>query len=577
MDYNVTHNFNTLFTSTGENSYGTFYPTISEINIDQENTGNLTLIDVDKLLNEIFSPYPDKDEIPVLKITNENCFFNDIKIIPSHLSKSIFVDNIFNKCKNHDNNDNEYYCKICKKNICKECSNNCKNNAHNLINLKDYKMNAEINKTQIQKFLSKVINDSKKNNNPSYFSFIFVLIQAIIKKDYNNYFHYQNINECHSYLQIYEEIYNNSFLNILYAINEDINNKEKDYKIFGKTFVENNKNKIYLIINGIKFPLSETIKINDNDKLIKVILIKKSDKIIEDLSYMFCNCLSKSINIFEIEERTKFLENVTNISNMFKNCSYLTKMDLHFLHIFQKLNRIDSLFSGCEEITDIVNLTHLNTTYVTKMDRIFNSCNKLKKIDGIDKFDTNNVETFDEMFKDCSLLVSLPKDISKWKMGKAKSFKRMFKGCSKLIQLPDLSGWNKENVLKIENLKGMFDGCSALENLPDIGLWNVENVKTMKKMFKGCSSLMELPKNIVYWNVKNVRNMEKMFSGCEQLAIANLPDLKKWNLENLKKMDKMFFGCNFLINREKIKIDNIFNIKNIEPIYCEKILEKKKI
>ena len=67
MDYNVTHNFNTLFTSTGENSYGTFYPTISEINIDQENTGNLTLIGVDKLLNEIFSPYPDKDEIPVLK------------------------------------------------------------------------------------------------------------------------------------------------------------------------------------------------------------------------------------------------------------------------------------------------------------------------------------------------------------------------------------------------------------------------------------------------------------------------------------------------------------------------------
>ena len=64
-----------------------------------------------------------------------------------------------------------------------------------------------------------------------------------------------------------------------------------------------------------------------------------------------------------------------------------------------------------------------------------------------------------------------------------------------------------------------------------------------------------------------------MFSGCESLAIANL---KEWNLENLKTMDKMFFGCSFLI-REKIKIDNIFNIKNIEPIYCEKILKKKKI
>ncbi len=578
MNYNVTNNIS-ISSSKEEKSFGTFYNTITEIASDEMNESSLTIEDIYKKLKKIFSPYPDKDEIPVLKIKNKICFLNDEKIIEPQLSESIFADNKFNKCKNHDNNDNEFFCEKCGKNICNKCSNNCKNNGHKLINLKDLKRDAEINKNQIQKFLSKILKilpGFQINNKPICFSWNIVVIKAIIGKDYNNYFHYKNINECHRYLGMNEKIYNDFFLSILHSVNRDIYDKEKDYKIFGQTFVENNKDKIYLLINGIKSDLVETIKINDNDKLLEITLLKKSDNIIDDLSFMFCNCKSKSILLYESEERIKILENVENVSSMFKNCSYLKNINLHFFHAFKKLKCIDSLFSGCEELVEISNLTHLNTISVTKMDRIFEFCKNIKDLEGIENFETDNVESFEEMFKDCVSLEGLPKKISEWNMGKAKCFKNMFKGCSALKQLPDIKGWIKENVGKVESLKGMFEGCSSLGQLPDIGLWKVENVKTMKKMFKGCSALIELPKNIVYWNVGKVRNMEKMFYGCHSLGIQNLPDFKNWNLENLEKMDKMFFDCFNLINREKVKFENLFTFKNNEKVSYKNILGKKK-
>ena len=569
-------NLTSLFYANREKTIENFYPqefTITDIMSESEIEGFFSSETIDEMLKKIFTPYPDKDEIPSLEIINEDCFFNKEKIIQSNLSMHIFNDGKFNECKKctdkNYKNENKYFCKKCRKNICEKCKTKCDNN--DLIDLEKLKIYVESQKNQIQKFLSKIVNDSKKDKKKISFPFVIALIKLIINKDYKNYFHYENINECHKYLSIYEKIYNNSFLNILFAVNEGINNKEKDYKIFGKAFVENNKDKIILRINNKISPLVEAIKIND-DKLIEVILIKDSNNLLEDLSYMFCNCKSKSIKISAIEKRETFLENVTNISKMFKDCSYLTEINLEFIHIFKKLKSIDSLFSGCEELTNISNISYLYTDSVTKMDRIFNLCKKLEQLDGIDYFVTKNVESFDEMFKDCSSLKELPKDISKWEMGKAKSLKGMFKGCSSLEELPNIDKWEFE---KVESLKRMFKGCSSLKNLPAIGSWNVEKVESLKEMFKDCSFLTELPINIVNWKVVSVKNMKKMFSGCTNLGISNLPNLKEWELENLKTMDKMFYGCSYLITREKAKIENIFKFNNIETIFYHKVLTLK--
>ena len=407
--------------------------------------------------------------------------------------------------------------------------------------LGDLKKEVDIKKRQIKEFLSKLRKDSGEN---SQLPWDIALITYIVEKDYNNYFHFQNINESHSYLHTYEEVYNNAFLKIIYAINEENNLKEKerDYKIFGQTFVEKNKDKIYLKINGEKSDLIEKVKIKNNNKPLEVILIKKPKSDINDISYMFCNCKSNVIKLIEIKNRTKvFLKNVTNISKMFKNCSNLENIDLFFFKAFEGLRVIDSLFSGCEKLNKITKIEELVTKSVTKMDKVFNLCKKLNNVSGIEKFETKNVESFDEMFKDCS----------------------------SLKEFPDISCWNLE---KAKSLKGIFEGCSSLEYLPNIGLWNVGNVISFEEMFEGCSNLMELPKGIVHWNVKKVKNMKKMFSGCMMLGIGNLPDLKNWNLENLETMDKMFFGCRTIIIREKATIENLFIFKNIEIISYDNVL-----
>ena len=60
-----------------------------------------------------------------------------------------------------------------------------------------------------------------------------IFIEAIINKNYINYFHYINIKECLFYLRKkYDYI----------TINYNINKDDKSIRIFGKKFIENNKN-----------------------------------------------------------------------------------------------------------------------------------------------------------------------------------------------------------------------------------------------------------------------------------------------------------------------------------------------
>ena len=545
-DNNMTDNLTGLFDSPKENSpfvdiFGqNNSQTISEIMVGNSVTNNNTIIKYIDMIENKFTPYPNSDEIPVLKIKNEDFLVRGERI-ESLIHENFPDDDRFNRCKNCKEKKNKFFCENCEKNICENCSKNCQKNRHKLDELGDLKKEVDIKKRQIKEFLSKLRKDSGEN---SQLPWDIALITYIVEKDYNNYFHFQNINESHSYLHTYEEVYNNAFLKIIYAVNEENNLKEqeRDYKIFGQTFVEKNKDKIYLKINGEISDLIEKVKIKNNNKPLEVILIKKPESDISDISYMFCNCKSNVIKLIEIKNRTKvFLKNVTNISKMFKNCLNLENIDLFFFKAFEELRVIDSLFSGCEKLNKITKIEELVTKSVTKMDKVFNLCKKLNNVSGIEKFETKNVESFDEMFKDCSSLKEFP-DISRWNLEKAKS------------------------------LKGIFEGCSSLENLPNIGLWNVGNVISFEEMFEGCSNLMELPKGIVHWNVKNVKNMKKMFSGCMMLGIGNLPDLKNWNLENLETMDKMFFGCLTIIIREKATIENLFTFKNIEIISYDNVL-----
>ena len=81
-----------------------------------------------------YFPYPNLNEIPVLKIKNKKYFKSGEKIKNYLNNIKEFDDSKYNRCRNCNKNNNAFYCQICKKNLCINCSENKKECKHELKN-----------------------------------------------------------------------------------------------------------------------------------------------------------------------------------------------------------------------------------------------------------------------------------------------------------------------------------------------------------------------------------------------------------------------------------------------------------
>ena len=122
----------------------------------------------------------------------------------------------------------------------------------------------------------------------------------------------------------WDQYFNHSFfknknrnkIKLIYECEEEEYNFFFGNKIFGRKFVENNKNNIELVINGIKSELIEEYKLKEGKNIIEMIIKNK----ILSLEHMFYKC--KSIrNIDEL----KYLDvkEINNFSYMFCGSSLL--------------------------------------------------------------------------------------------------------------------------------------------------------------------------------------------------------------------------------------------------------------
>ena len=155
----------------------------------------------EELLNDIKIPYPNKDEILLIKIKDENYFKNGIDILSYIKNLSKFddnkYDNKFNICRQckKEKNINKYFCQNCNQNICENCSKNCISNNHKLIKLKDCLEEFEEIKMNIYLIISNFVlpkekqsfesNNNKNENNPMKYTNDIILILAISKQIYN--------------------------------------------------------------------------------------------------------------------------------------------------------------------------------------------------------------------------------------------------------------------------------------------------------------------------------------------------------------------------------------------------------
>ena len=403
-------------------------------------------------------------------------------------------------CEEH--NENYYsYCNKCKQNLCMKCEN--EHSDHEIIyfgrimpNEKDLKSKINEWKNNIDKFnrnikdIIEILNNVMSNIN-KYFNLLISIINNI-ETNYRNFEVLYNINEM-SNSEIMEEInkinedynINNKFANILNIFNkiifeniENINklNTNNNYqdeikiiykitnsnqiKIFGKKFVENNINICKIIHNDNEYNLNEYFNIQNN------------------------NYYRDTLEII-----LKGMNNVTDMSYMFHECTSLLYVPDFFKINTIKVKNMASLFDVCNSLQSLPDLSNWNTSNVTDMSGLFNNCKSIQSLPDISKWNTSNVTNMSYMFSGCGSLSYLP-DISKWNTSNAVNMSGIFSDCSSLLNIPDISIWNTFNVTDISY---MFFRCRSLSSLPDISKWNTSKITDMYNMFYQCSSLFNLP------------------------------------------------------------------------------------
>ena len=184
-------------------------------------------------------------------------------------------------------------------------------------------------------------------------------------------------NYLHKINQKNGNIYKNE-INIIYNAKE-----EGVERIFGYTFVENNKNNIELIINGIKIDLISVYKLKKGENNVKIIIKNK----------------------------------ITNLKNMFYNCKTLS---------------------------NIKELEYLDTKDINDFSGMFYECYSLLDINALQNWDVSNGKDFSYMLYKCSSISDI-KALYNWNVSNGKNFRNMFYELKLLSNIKPLQKWNVLN------------------------------------------------------------------------------------------------------------------------------------
>ena len=145
----------------------------------------------------------------------------------------------------------------------------------------------------------------------------------------------------------------------------------------------------------------------------------------------FSKCIFGGISSILSIEYLKITSNVTDMTDMFYNCTSLKQ----------------------------INTTEWDTSNVIKMRNTFQKCTSLTSLD-VSLFDVSNVTHMDYMFDNCTLLTSVG-DLSKWSANNLINTSSMFSYCDRLTSI-NLSNL-KPNAL--EYIGFMFADCRRLSRL----------------------------------------------------------------------------------------------------------------
>ena len=299
---------------------------------------------------------------------------------------------------------------------------------------------------------------------------------------------------------------------------------DKDYsgdflRLFGRYFVNHNKNKCKLIYKNKKYELKEYFEeIDDSHKDKSIIKLKLYGiNNISDMKKIFGGCfLLSSISQYPKGNVQQFNNN--SIDKFSESNSYISlqeeiKSKNENTNDLSNSAKNDKFYKGYFE-SSLSNIEDKNNTYSFENNDSYS--NNLE----INSFKYYNISNMEKMFQGCVSLVSIP-DISSWDISNARYINSIFSLCESLLNIPDISKWDTSNII---NMRAMFNKCELLISLPDLSKWYTSKVITFEGMFQDCSKLTSLP-DISKWDTSNVINMGNIFNNCGLLI--SLPDLSK--------------------------------------------------
>ena len=231
---------------------------------------------------------------------------------------------------------------------------------------------------------------------------------------------------------------------------------------------------------------------------------------------------------------------VTDMSEMFSECYYLTSLDISHFNT-SKVTNMFGMFRWCENLTSL-DVSNFDTSQVTDMSQMFAECLRLTNLD-VSNFDTSQVTNMSEMFRDCDGLTSL--DVSNFDTSQVNSMTQMFSGCGHLTNL-DVSNFDTS---KVTDMSEMFYCCQSLTNL-DVNHFDTSQVTNMSEMFEGCESLTSL--DLSHFDTSQVIDMARMFTYCYNLTSL---DVSHFDTSQVTNMNMMFAECKSLNNLDLSHFD----------------------
>ena len=171
-------------------------------------------------------------------------------------------------------------------------------------------------------------------------------------------------------------------------------------------------------------------------------------------------------------------------------------------------------FASCSKLTTITGIANLTTANVTNMADMFFNCTALTSLD-VSSFNTAKVTTMSRMFHGLTSVPSL--NLSSFNTANVTSMYGMFYNCDKLTSL-NLSSFN---TAKVKEMHDMFNTCTSLKNL-DLSSFNTTSITASSDMFKSVPAqcFVYMPTGVID-NIKNQRSKNLVLKNGSAWTCAN--------------------------------------------------------